>query len=62
MTIELQWQLLPWERELDSQKRILMVLGLYSFNGRHLSAELEELRGRVAGIERECTTEAVQLS
>jgi hypothetical protein len=39
-----------------------MVPGLYSFNGRHLSAELEELRGRVVGIESECTTEAVQLS
>jgi hypothetical protein len=36
--------------------------GLYSFNGRDLSAELDELHGRVARIESECTAEAVQLS
>jgi hypothetical protein len=36
--------------------------GLYSFDRRDLSVELEELHERVAGVENECVTEAVQLS
>jgi hypothetical protein len=36
--------------------------GLYSFDERGLSVELEELREHVAGVEGECTTEAVKLS
>jgi hypothetical protein len=35
---------------------------LYSFNRRDLSVELEELHGCVAGVESECTAEAMQLS
>jgi hypothetical protein len=37
-------------------------LGLYSFDGRDLSVELEELHGHMAGVESECAIEAVQLS
>jgi hypothetical protein len=36
--------------------------GLYSFDGRDLSAELEELHGCVAKIESKRAVEAVQLS
>jgi hypothetical protein len=36
--------------------------GLYSFNGRDLSVELEELHERVARVENEHTTKAMQLS
>jgi hypothetical protein len=36
--------------------------GLYSFDGRDLLAELEELCGHVAGIESKRAAEAVQLS
>jgi hypothetical protein len=36
--------------------------GLYSFDGRDLSVELEELHKRMARIESERATEAVQLS
>jgi hypothetical protein len=36
--------------------------GLYSFDGRDLLAELEELHERMAGIDSECITEVVQLS
>jgi hypothetical protein len=36
--------------------------GLYSFNRRDLSVELEELHERVAEVESERTIEAVQLS
>jgi hypothetical protein len=36
--------------------------GLYSFNGRDLSVELEELHERVARVENEHATKAVQLS
>jgi hypothetical protein len=36
--------------------------GLYSFDGRDLSVELEELRKCVAGVENERAAEAVQLS
>jgi hypothetical protein len=38
------------------------VQGLYSFDGRDLSMELEELHERVAGVESERATKAVQLS
>jgi hypothetical protein len=36
--------------------------GLYSFDGRDLSVELEGLCERVARVESECAAEAVQLS
>jgi hypothetical protein len=36
--------------------------GLYSFDGRDLSAELEELHEHVAVVESECATVAVKLS
>jgi hypothetical protein len=45
------------ERLAEEQAR-----GLYPFDGRDLSVELEELRRRVAGVESECVTEVVQLS
>jgi hypothetical protein len=45
------------ERLAEEQAR-----GLYPFDGRDLSVELEKLRRRVAGVESECVTEAMQLS
>jgi hypothetical protein len=36
--------------------------GLYSFNGRDLSVELEKLHERMAGVENECIAKTVQLS
>jgi hypothetical protein len=35
--------------------------GLYSFDGRDLSVELEERHEHMAGVESQCATEAVQL-
>jgi hypothetical protein len=46
------------QEELDLEQ----VQGLYSFDGRDLSMELEELHERVAGVESERATKAVQLS
>jgi hypothetical protein len=45
------------EKLVEEQAR-----GLYSFDERDLSTELEELHGRVASVESEHATEAVQLS
>jgi chemotaxis protein histidine kinase CheA len=51
---DLEW----WEEKLaEDQAR-----GLYSFDGRNLSAELENLYERVAEVEDECATKAEQLS
>jgi hypothetical protein len=36
--------------------------GLYSSDGRDLSTELEELHGRMAGVESKCAAEAMQLA
>jgi hypothetical protein len=36
--------------------------GLYYFDGRNMSVEMEKHRERVARVEDECTTEAEQLS
>jgi hypothetical protein len=49
-----------WEEKLTKEQ----ARGLYSFDGRDLSAELEELRGHGVGVgvECECAAEVVQLS
>jgi hypothetical protein len=54
-------------REVDLERREVKLTeeqarGLYSFDGRDLSVELEELHERVAGVENKCAAEAVQLS
>jgi hypothetical protein len=51
--------------DLESQEEKLVVeweWGLYSFDGRDLSAELKQLHERVAGIEGKRTAEAMKLS
>jgi hypothetical protein len=50
----LEW----WEEKLAEE----YAHGLYSFNGRDLLVELEELHGQVPRVESERVTEAVQLS
>jgi hypothetical protein len=50
---------LEWREEKLAEKQ---ARGLYSFDGKNLSVELEELCGCVAGVESECATEAMQLS
>jgi hypothetical protein len=47
-----------WEEKLMEEQ----VHGLHSFDGRDLSAGLEELRLHMAGIEDEHVAEAVRLS
>jgi hypothetical protein len=48
--------------ERREEKLMEKVHGLRSFHKWDLSVGLEELRLRMAGIEDECTTEAVRLS
>jgi hypothetical protein len=50
---------LEWREEKLAEEQ---AWGHYFFNGRDLSVELEELHERVAGVESERATEAVQLS
>jgi hypothetical protein len=50
---------LEWREEKLAEEQ---AWGLHSFDGRDLSVELEELRECMAGVENECTAEAVQLS
>jgi hypothetical protein len=47
-----------WEEKLAEEQ----AWGLFSFDGRYLSVELEELHEHVAGFENEHATEVVQLS
>jgi hypothetical protein len=47
-----------WEEKLAEEQ----AHGLYYFNGRDLSVELEELRNHVVGVQSKCAIEAVQLS
>jgi hypothetical protein len=50
------------EMDLERQEEKLaeeQAHGLYPFDGRDLSVELEELRENVVGIKNECTVEAV---
>jgi hypothetical protein len=60
-----QFILTTWGMNLEWQEEKLaeeQAQGLYSFDGRDLSVELEELHERVAGVERERTAEVMQLS
>jgi hypothetical protein len=50
---------LEWREEKLAEEQ---ARGLYSFDRRDLSVELEELRKRVARVENERATEAMQLS
>jgi hypothetical protein len=50
---------LEWREEKLTEEQ---ALGLYSFNGRDLSVELEELQGHVAGVESKHTAKAMQVS
>jgi hypothetical protein len=55
----------PYRRHLERWEEKLMeeqAHDLHSFNGQDLSAGLEELCLRMAGIEDECAAEAVRLS
>jgi hypothetical protein len=47
-----------WEEKLAKEQ----AHGLYYFNGRDLSVELEELCNHVVGVQSKCAVEAVQLS
>jgi hypothetical protein len=60
-----QFILTVWETDLERREEKLVEEqegGLYSFNGRDLSVELEELRERMARVENEHAVEGVQLS
>jgi hypothetical protein len=60
-----QFILIVWGIDLKRREEMLaeeQAHDIYSFNGRDLSVELEELHGCMAGVESECTAEAMQLS
>jgi hypothetical protein len=60
-----QFSLSVWETDLERWEEKLaeeQAQGLYSFDGRDLSVEMEKLCERVAGVEDERSAEAEQLS
>jgi hypothetical protein len=60
-----QFILTVWEMDLKQWENRLVeeqVWGLYPFDGRDLSVEVEEVREHMAGVENERTVEAMQLS
>jgi hypothetical protein len=57
--LNMQEMNLEWQEVMLAEEQ---ARGLHSFDGRDLSVVLEDPHKRVAGVENECTTKAVQLS